>query len=145
VAGLGEACESTLGRIEEMIGAEDDRLRALHELDEEARLVALVTLEHDLRDELDRPGARGVAEVRTALTLQLEALKPALKREGARVLAVDSGGAMWASHVGRRGCVLHVDPWTASRVLARRLPADDVRALPHTGDIEPVLRALGLS
>jgi hypothetical protein len=142
---IAEACAAVQARVDELLTETGGTPPALDGLDDEARLVALVVFEHDLREAMGRPGGRVAPEVRTALTLQLEALKPALKRARARVLLVETEGGRWASHVGRRGCTLRIDPWLATRVLAGRLTADEVRALPHRGDVEPVLRALGLA
>lgn len=105
-------------------------------------LVDLVTHEHDLRGAVGQPGARGVPEVRAIVQLLLEHLAPAISQAGVGALVVDSGEVRWASQFVRPGCTIRVDPWEATRVLMSRRTADEVRALPMTGDIEHYLELL---
>jgi uncharacterized protein (TIGR03083 family) len=100
-------------------------------------LADVVSHEHDLRGAVDRPGARGSSEVRAVVQLSLELLK--IKDAGLPALLVDSGEVQWASHVSKPGCTLHVDPWEAIRLLQSRRTADELRAAPATGDIEPYI------
>jgi len=102
----------------------------------------LVVHEHDLRGALDRPGGRGVAEVRAVVQLLLDGLAPAIKEAKLGALMIDSGPVRWTSHFARSGCTLHLDPWEATRVLASRRTADELLALPSTGDVEPYLKVL---
>ena len=102
----------------------------------------LVVHEHDLRGALDRPGARGVPEVRAVVQLLLDGLAPAIKDAGLGALMIDSGPVRWTSHFARGGCTLHLDPWEATRVLASRRTAEEVLAIPSTGDVEPYLKLL---
>ena len=100
-------------------------------------LADVVSHEHDLRGAVERPGARGMPEVRAVVQIELELL--GIKDAGLPSLVVDSGEVQWASHVSKPGCTLHVDPWEAIRLLQSRRTADEVRAAPATGDIEPYL------
>jgi len=102
-------------------------------------VVDLVCHEHDLRAAVAQPGARGAAEVRAIIQPLLETLLPGIKKRGTGALMVDSDGVQWASHVGRPACTLHVDPWEACRALGSRRTADELRALPRTGNIEPFI------
>jgi hypothetical protein len=104
--------------------------------------VDLVTHEHDLRGALEAPGARGTAEVRACVQLSLDLLAPAIADAGLGALVVDSGEVRWASQFARPGFTLRVDPWEAVRTLQSRRTADEVRALPHSGDAEPYLEVL---
>jgi uncharacterized protein (TIGR03083 family) len=101
-----------------------------------------VSHEHDLRGALGRPGARGSAEVQGTVQLLLDLLAPAIVDAGLGALVIDSGGVRWASQFARPQCTLRVDPWEAVRVLQSRRTADEVRALPATGDVEPYLAVL---
>lgn len=102
-------------------------------------LIDIVTHEHDLRGALGQPGGRGAAEVRAVIQPELDALAPGFTEAALGALVIDAGGVQWASHFAKPGCTLHVDPWEASRVLESRRTADELRALPATGDIGPYL------
>lgn len=104
--------------------------------------IDVVSHEHDLRSAVGRPGARGVPEVRATVQLLLDLLAPEIAAAGLGSLVVDSGEVTWASQFTRPGCAIKVDPWETIRVLQSRRTADEVRALPHTGDIEPYLALL---
>lgn len=101
-----------------------------------------ISHEHDLRGAVGQPGARGSAEVRATVQLLLDLLAPAISDAGLGALVVDSGEVRWASQFARPGCTLRVDPWEAIRVLQSRRTADEVRALPLSGDVEPYLAVL---
>ena len=101
--------------------------------------VDAVSHEHDLRGAVGRPGSRGSAEVRACVQLLLDLLSPAIVEAGLGALVVDSGEVRWASQFARPGCTLRLDPWEAIRVLQSRRTADEVRALPMSGDVEPYL------
>ena len=103
-------------------------------------LADVIAHEHDLRGAVDRPGARGTAEVRAVVQLALDLLD--VKGHDLPSLVVDSGDVQWASHVAKPGCTLRVDPWEATRVLLSRRTADELRATPHTGDIEPFIAVI---
>ena len=105
-------------------------------------LIDVVSHEHDLRGAVGRPGARGVPEVRAIVQLMLEQLAPAISDAGLGALVVDSGEVRWASQFVRPGCTIRVDPWEATRVLQSRRTAEEIRALPVTGDVEPYLALL---
>lgn len=105
-------------------------------------LVDVVVHEHDLRGALDRPGARGAPEVRAALQVLLDELAAPIGAAGLGALVVDSGDVRWASQFTRPGCTLRVDPWEALRALQSRRTADELRALPVSGDIGPYIAVL---
>lgn len=105
-------------------------------------VVDLVTHEQDLRGALGRPGERGSPEIRAIVQHQLEALVPAMKERGLGALVVDADGVQWASHLAKPGCTLRIDPWEASRVLESRRTAEELRALPHSGDVEPYVEVI---
>jgi uncharacterized protein (TIGR03083 family) len=102
-------------------------------------LLDLVTHEQDLRGAVGRPGARGAPEGRAILQAELAALVPGFIDAGLGALVIDAEGTQWASHLVRPGCTLHIDPWEASRVLESRRTAEEILALPATGDIEPYI------
>ena len=104
--------------------------------------VDVVSHEHDLRGAVDRPGARGTSEVRAVVQLLLDLLAPAIADAGLGALVIDSGEVRWASQFARPGCTIRVDPWEAIRVLQSRRTAEELRARPVTGDIEPYLAVL---
>lgn len=101
-----------------------------------------VSHEHDLRGAVGRPGSRGVPEVRAAVQLLLDLLAPEIAAAGLGALVVDSGEVTWASQFTRPGCTIKVDPWEAIRVLQSRRTVEELRALPHTGDLEPYVPIL---
>lgn len=105
-------------------------------------LIDVVSHEHDLRGAVGQPGARGVPEVRAIVQLMLEQLAPAITAAGLGALVVDSGEVRWASQFVRPGCTIRVDPWEATRVLQSRRTAEEIRALPTSGDVEPYLELL---
>jgi uncharacterized protein (TIGR03083 family) len=118
--------QATEGKIDEMIDGGAGLM-----------LADVVSHEHDLRGAVERPGARGMPEVRAVVQLELELL--GIKDAGLPALVVDSGEVQWASHLSKPGCTLHVDPWEAIRLLQSRRTADELRATPATGDIEPYI------
>ena len=118
--------EATDGKVDELIDGGASLM-----------LADVVSHEHDLRGAVDRPGARGAAEVRAVVQIELDLL--GIKEAGLAPLVIDSGEVQWASHVAKPGCTLHVDPWEAIRLLMSRRTADEFRAVPATGDVEPYL------
>ena len=105
-------------------------------------LIDLVSHEHDLRGAVGQTGARGAPEVRAIVQLMLELFAPAISDAGLGAFVVDSGEVRWASQFVRPGCTIRVDPWEATRVLMSRRTADEIRALPITGDVEPYIELL---
>lgn len=105
-------------------------------------VIDAVCHEHDLRGAVGRPGERGAPEVRAIVQPQLDALVPAIQAAGLGALVIDSEGVQWASHLARPGCTIQADPWEASRLLESRRTAEELRAIPHTGDIEPYIQVL---
>lgn len=104
--------------------------------------VDAVVHEHDLRGAIGRPGGRGVPEVRATVTVQLEGLGAQLRRRRLGALVIDAGPVSWTSHFARGGCRLRADPWEATRVLASRRTAEEMRALVVSGQVEPYLEVL---
>jgi len=123
--------EATEGRIDTLIDGGAGQM-----------LADVVSHEHDLRAAVGRPGARGVAEVRAVVQIELELLKPAMEEAGLGALVVDSGEVQWASHFAKPACTLRVDPWEAIRLLQSRRTADELRATPCTGDLEPYIAVI---
>jgi uncharacterized protein (TIGR03083 family) len=105
-------------------------------------LADVVSHEHDLRAAVGRPGARGAAEVRAVVQIELELLKAGMEEAGLGALVVDSGEVQWASHFAKPACTLRVDPWEAIRLLQSRRTADEIRATPCSGDIEPYIEVM---
>ena len=105
-------------------------------------LIDVVTHEHDLRAAVTRPGARGTAEVRAIVQPVLDLLAPGMTDAGLGALLIDADGVQWASHLAKPGCTLHVDPWEATRALNSRRTADELRALPATGDVESYIAVI---
>lgn len=99
----------------------------------------LVVHEHDLRGALHRPGARAEPEVSMALQVSLDQLDQRVRGAGLAPLAVDVGDAVLRSHEGTPGCTITTDAWEALRGLNGRRTVDELRALPHDGDLERYL------
>jgi uncharacterized protein (TIGR03083 family) len=103
-------------------------------------LVDLVCHEHDVRQALGSPGARSAPEVRTAVELFLTTrLAEHIEAAGLGALCVDVGDATWQSHDAPVACTIRADSWEVLRVLLSRRTADEVRALPTQGDVEPYI------
>ena len=99
-----------------------------------------VTHEQDVYGALGRPAARDSAELAAIVPLMLEAFTPALEAAGLGPMAVETpDGRRWQSHDGDAGYTLRVDVWEASRALESRRTRDELRALPHDGDVDPYI------
>ena len=105
-------------------------------------LADIVVHEHDLRGALGRPGARDSSEVQEVVSVFLHIHASSIDDVGLGPLAIARGDDHLASHPGNPACTLHVDDWEATRVLASRRTADEMRALPSTGNIEPYIDIL---
>lgn len=99
----------------------------------------VVTHEHDLRDALARPGARGSDGVHVGLTFVLPPFTAAAAEAGIR-LRVEAGGGTWGP-TGDVDAVLRAEPFEVLRATSGRRSADQVRALDWEGDPEVALPA----
>ena len=98
-----------------------------------------VVHEHDLRGALGIPGARNEPEVSMALQVSLDQIDPHVQAAGLPPLAVDIGDAVVQSSEGPPGCTITTTAWEAMRALNGRRTADEIRALPHDGDLASYL------
>jgi hypothetical protein len=97
--------------------------------------------EHDLRGALGAPDHTAL-EPDLLLPRSLGLLAGLLEDAGLGSIAVEHGPDRWRSHDAEPGWVLVVEPWEAARAVNSRRTADEVRALPHRGDVEPYLAVL---
>ncbi len=121
---LVRAWAATAGRIEGIIDGSGGML-----------LVDVAAHEHDLLGALGRPPHRDAPETSLVVRLALGLLVGGIEHAGLGPLAVDTDAEIVASHEGVPACVLRVDGWEAFRALESRRTADELRALPHDGDI----------
>ena len=105
-------------------------------------LVDLLVHEHDLRGALGAPGDRDAAELEFALPIMFDVLGEPLRAASAGSIAVRDAGTTWQSDDRKPGWTLLVSPWEATRALASRRTADELRALPAEGDVEPYLSVI---
>ena len=105
-------------------------------------LVDVLVHEHDLRGALGVPGARDAAEIEFALPFMFDALAEQLRNAPAGSIAVRDADTTWQSDDREPGWTLLVSPWEATRALASRRTAEELRALPAEGDVEPYLSVL---
>ena len=101
----------------------------------------LAVHEHDLRGALGRPD-HDALEVEALLPRTLAGFATPLRDAGLGAIVVDHDGHVWRSHDADAGWTLAVDPWEAVRAVNSRRTADELRALPATGDVEPYLGVL---
>ena len=101
----------------------------------------LAVHEHDLRGALRRPD-HDALEAGAALPSGLAALSGSFVAAGLGAVEVRGGSQVWRSHDGPVGWALLVEPWEALRALSSRRTADELRALPSEGDVEPYLPVL---
>lgn len=105
--------------------------------------IDLMIHEHDLRGALDRPGERDQPEVAGLVPHILESLAGYLTEAGLGAIEVRPGpNQRWRSHDAEPGWVLEIEPWEASRALESRRSAEELRALPGSGDPEPFIAVL---
>ncbi len=103
--------------------------------------VDLAVHEHDLRGAVGRPDHTAL-DVEVIMPRTIAAFAPSVREHGLDPLAVEHDGRRWSSHEGEPGWVLVVPPWEAVRAVNSRRTADELRALPSTGDPEPYLAVL---
>jgi mycothiol maleylpyruvate isomerase-like protein len=103
----------------------------------------LAVHEHDLRAAIGAPD-HGALEVEVMLPRTLGGLADPLRHAGLGAIAVRADTRMWRSHDGggEPGWILHATPWEAIRALYSRRTADELRRLPHEGNVEPYLAIL---
>jgi len=65
-----------------------------------------------------------------------------LRHAGLGSIAVRHDDRIWRSHDSEPGWTLDVTPWEATRAVNSRRTADELRELPHRGDVEPYLAIL---
>ncbi len=96
----------------------------------------------------DLAGALGIAPDRTApesaalLPGALAGLKGPIDEAGLGAIEVRHGDRSWRTHDAEPGWSFEADPWEALRALTSRRTADELRAIPHTGDPDPYLPIL---
>lgn len=101
-----------------------------------------------LAHEGDLGGALGLVADRTApesealLPGALAGLKGPVTDAGLGAIEVRHGDRSWRSHDAEPGWSFEADPWEAFRALTSRRTADELRAAPHAGDVEPYLAIL---
>jgi len=101
----------------------------------------LAVHEHDLRGAVDAPDHRAL-EVEIMLPRTLAAFAKPLRHAGLGAIEVRHEDRVWCSHDGEAGWTLEVTPWEATRAVNSRRTAEELRALPHQGDVEPYLAVL---
>ena len=101
----------------------------------------LAVHEHDLRGAVDAAD-HGALEVEVMLPRTLAGFAKPLRQAGLGAIAVRHDDEMWRSHDAEPGWTLDVTPWEAVRAINSRRTADELRELPHVGDVEPYLAIL---
>jgi hypothetical protein len=101
----------------------------------------LAVHEHDLRGAVGAPDHAGL-EVELMLPRTLATFAVPLHQAGLGAIEVRHDDRMWRSHESEPGWTLAVAPWEAVRALYSRRTADELRALPHDGNVEPYLSIL---
>jgi hypothetical protein len=101
----------------------------------------LAVHEHDLRGAVDAADHTAL-EVEVMLPRTLAGFAKPLRQAGLGAIAVRHDDRMWRSHDDDPGWTLDVTPWEATRAVNSRRTADELRALPHDGDVEPYLAIL---
>jgi hypothetical protein len=101
----------------------------------------LAVHEHDLRGAVGAAD-HGALEVEVMLPRTLAGFAKPLRQAGLGSMAVRHDDRVWRSHDAEPGWTLEVTPWEATRAVNSRRTADELRALPHDGDVEPYLAIL---
>ncbi len=101
----------------------------------------LAVHEHDLRGSLGRPD-HGALEVDVVLPRTLAGLAEPLRAAGLGSVEARDGHRTWRSHEAEPGWVLLTTPWEIARAVNSRRTAEELRAIPHEGDVEPFLAVL---
>jgi hypothetical protein len=101
----------------------------------------LAVHEHDLRGAVGAPD-HDALEVEVMLPRTLAGFAKPLRNAGLGAIEVRSDNRTWRSHDSEPGWMLDVAPWEAVRAVNSRRTADELRELPHAGDVEPYLAIL---
>lgn len=101
----------------------------------------LAVHEHDLRGAVGRPD-HDALDVDVVLPRTLAGLAGPLEDAGLGAIVARSDDRTWRSHDAEPGWVLRTTPWEVTRAVNSRRTADELRALPHEGDVEPYLAIL---
>jgi hypothetical protein len=101
----------------------------------------LAVHEHDLRTAVGAPD-HGALEVEVMLPRTLGGFAEPLRQAGLGAIEVRHDDRMWRSHASEPGWTLEVTPWEAVRALYSRRTAEELRGLPHDGNVEPYLAIL---
>jgi hypothetical protein len=101
----------------------------------------LAVHEHDVRSAVGAAD-HGALEVEVMLPRTLAGFAKPLRQAGLGAIAVRHDDEMWRSHDAEPGWTLDVTPWEAVRAINSRRTADELRELPHVGDVEPYLAIL---
>jgi hypothetical protein len=101
----------------------------------------LAVHEHDLRGAVGAPD-HDALEVEVMLPRTLAGFAKPLRNAGLGTIEVRHDNRMWRSHDSEPGWMLDVSPWEAVRAVNSRRTADELRELPHGGDVEPYLAIL---
>jgi hypothetical protein len=101
----------------------------------------LAVHEHDFRGALEMPDHEAL-EVAIVLPRTLAGFARPLREANLGSITVEAPDGTWASHAEEPGWRLRIGPWEAVRAVNSRRTADELRSLPHEGDIEPYLPVL---
>jgi hypothetical protein len=101
----------------------------------------LAVHEHDLRGAVGAPD-HAALEVEVVLPRTLAGFAKPLRQAGLGAIGVRHDERMWRSHDSEPGWTLEVTPWEAVRAVNSRRSADELRELPHNGDVERYLAIL---
>jgi hypothetical protein len=101
----------------------------------------VATHEHDLRTALDRPD-HAALDAEIVLPAALLTLLDGLTAAGTGSIVIDAPEGRWRSHDAEPGWTIRTSAWEAFRAVGSRRTADELRALPADGDVEPFLAVL---
>jgi len=101
----------------------------------------LATHEHDLRAAVARPDHRAL-DADLVLPAALHALAAGATERGLGAVVVESPDGGWRSHDAEPGWVLDTSAWEGFRAVGSRRTAEELRALPGEGDVEPYLAVI---
>jgi hypothetical protein len=101
----------------------------------------LAVHEHDVRGAVGAPDHRAL-EVEVMIPRTLAGFAAPLRNAGLGSIEVRHDDRIWRSHDSEPGWTLEVTPWEAARAVNSRRTADELRELPHGGDVEPYLAIL---
>ena len=101
----------------------------------------LAVHEHDLRGAVGAPD-HAALEVDVMLPRTLAGFAKPLRNAGLGAIEVRHENRTWRSHDSEPAWTLDVTPWEAVRAVNSRRTADELRELPHGGDVEPYLAIL---